>query len=85
VSNKDPDTLPITQDTEFIVSSLQLGKSASQELDEGYGAYLYVVSGKIQLGEHTLSEGDAAKIIDELTVTVEASQDSELAMVVVRL
>ena len=85
VSNKNPDALPIAQDAEFVVSSLQSGKSASHELDEGYGAYLYVASGQIRLGEHTLSEGDAAKIVDEPTVTVEASQDSELAMVVVQL
>ena len=85
VSNKNPDALPIAQDAEFVVSSLQSGKSASHELDEGYGAYLYVASGQIRLGEDTLSEGDAAKIVDEPTVTVEASEDSELAMVVVRL
>jgi redox-sensitive bicupin YhaK (pirin superfamily) len=85
VSNKNPDALPIAQDAEFVVSALQSGKLASHELDEGYGAYLYVVSGQIRLGEHNLSEGDAAKIVDEPTVTVEASQDSELAMVVVRL
>jgi quercetin 2,3-dioxygenase len=85
VSNKNPDALPIAQDAEFVVSALQLGKSASHELDEGYGAYLYVASGQIRLGEHTLSEGDAAKAVDEPTITVEASQDSELAMVVVRL
>jgi redox-sensitive bicupin YhaK (pirin superfamily) len=85
VSNKNPDALPIAQDAEFVVSALQSGKSASHELDEGYGAYLYVASGQIRIGEDTLSEGDAAKIVDEPTVTVEASQDSELAMVVVRL
>ncbi len=85
VSNKNPDALPIAQDAEFVVSSLQSGKSASHELGEGYGAYLYVASGQIRIGEDTLSEGDAAKIVDEPTVTVEASQDSELAMVVVRL
>jgi redox-sensitive bicupin YhaK (pirin superfamily) len=85
VSNQAPDALPIAQDAEFVVSSLQSGKSASHQLEEGSGAYLYVASGKIRLGEHTLSEGDAAKIFDEPIVSVEASQDSELAMVVVRL
>jgi len=85
VSNKNPDALPIAQDAEFVVSSLQSGKLASHELGEGYGVYLYVASGQIRIGEDTLSEGDAAKIVDEPTVTVEASQGSELAMVVVRL
>jgi redox-sensitive bicupin YhaK (pirin superfamily) len=83
VSNKQTGTLPIAQDAEFVVSFLQSGKSVSYQLNEGYGAYLYVASGKIRLGEHTLSEGDAAKIVDEPAVATEASQDSELAMVVV--
>jgi redox-sensitive bicupin YhaK (pirin superfamily) len=84
-SNKAPGALPIAQDAEFVVSSLQSGKSTSHELDEGYGAYLYVASGEIRLGEHTLYEGDAVKVVDEPAVAVEASEDSELAMVVVRM
>jgi quercetin 2,3-dioxygenase len=85
VSDKDPDALPLEQDAAFVVSSLESGKEASYQLGSGYGAYLYVASGSVRLGDQTLSEGDAAKIVDEPTVTVEASQDSELTMVVVRL
>jgi redox-sensitive bicupin YhaK (pirin superfamily) len=55
VSDKQASALPIEQDAEFVVSFLQSGKSASHQLDEGYGAYLYVASGKTRLGEHILS------------------------------
>jgi redox-sensitive bicupin YhaK (pirin superfamily) len=68
-----------------VVSFLESGKEASYQLGSGYGAYLYVASGSVRLGGQTLSEGDAAKIAAEPTVTVEASQDSELTMVVERL
>jgi redox-sensitive bicupin YhaK (pirin superfamily) len=85
VSNKHADALAIAQDAEFVVSSLQSGESSSHPLDGGYGAYLYVASGKIRLGEHALSEGDAARVVGEPTAAVEASQGSELAMVVVRM
>ena len=61
------------------------GKTASRKLDDGYGAYLYVVSGQVQLDGQTLSEGDAAKISGVPSVDVEADEDSELAMVVVRV
>ena len=85
VSNKDSDALPIEQDAEFVVAALEAGKSAVHNLEPGYGAYLYVASGKVQLNGATYSEGDAAKIVNEPSVSVEAEEDSELAMVVVRV
>jgi quercetin 2,3-dioxygenase len=85
VSDKDPDALPIEQDAGFAVSSLESGKRASYQLEGGYGAYLYVVSGKVRLEGQTLSQGDAARITGTPALEVEAEQDSELAMVVVRV
>ena len=85
VSDKDSDALPIEQDAEFVVAALEPGKTASRKLDGGYGAYLYVVSGQVRLDGQTLSEGDAAKISGVPSVDVEADEDSELAMVVVRV
>ena len=85
VSDTDSDALPIEQDAEFAVAALESGKTASRKLDDGYGAYLYVVSGQVQLDGQTLSEGDAAKISGVPSVDVEADEDSELAMVVVRV
>ena len=85
VSDKDSDALPIEQDAEFAVAALEPGKTASRKLDDGYGAYLYIVSGQVQLDGQTLSEGDAAKISGVPSVDVEADEDSELAMVVVRV
>jgi hypothetical protein len=84
VSDKDPQALPIQQDAEFVVASLEPEKSISYELGPGYGAYLYVVSGEVDLDGVTLSQGDAANIIGE-SVEVRGNQESEIAMVVVRV
>jgi redox-sensitive bicupin YhaK (pirin superfamily) len=65
VSDKDPQALPIQQDAEFVVASLEPQKSISYGLEPGYGAYLYVASGAVDLGGVTLSQGDAAKIIGQ--------------------
>jgi quercetin 2,3-dioxygenase len=85
VSDKNPDALPLAQDAEFVVSSLESGKKASYQLGSGYGAYLYVASGSVRLGDQTLSAGDAARITSDPSLEVEAEQDSELAMVVVQV
>lgn len=85
VSNNDSGALPIQQDAEFAVSALEAGKTASRKLDDGCGAYLYVASGQVRLDGHTLSEGDAARITGTPSVDVTAEQDSELAIVVVRV
>jgi redox-sensitive bicupin YhaK (pirin superfamily) len=84
VSDRHPQALPIQQDAEFLAAALEPGKSASHRLAPGYGAYLYVASGQVRLNGHTLSQGDAAKIVNEPAVQVEGEQESELAMVVVR-
>jgi redox-sensitive bicupin YhaK (pirin superfamily) len=46
---------------------------------------LTVVSGEVNVGGSILSAEDAAKITDEGSVDLTAGQDSELAMVVVRV
>ena len=50
---------------------------------EGHGAYLYVASGQVTLGDHNLYQGDAAKISGQPGLEVTAQRDSELAVVVV--
>lgn len=84
VSDKDPQALPIQQDAEFVVACLGPQNTASYQLGPGYGAYLYVASGEVDLDGVALSQGDAAKIISQ-PVEVRGNQESELAMVVVRV
>lgn len=85
VSDKDPKALPIAQDAKFAVAALETGRNVSYQLDDGYGAYLYVISGEVTVGGKSLSSGDTAKVTDEGSVDVKAEQNSELALVVVRV
>lgn len=85
VSNKDPKALPIEQDAEFVVSSLRKGKSASRELEPDYGAYVYVVSGRVTVNGQSMSEGDAATIVEEPSLNAHAEVNSELTAVIVRV
>jgi quercetin 2,3-dioxygenase len=85
VSDKDPSALPIEQDADFVAASLESGKRASYRLESGYGAYLYVASGRVRLGDYTMAQGDAARITDYPSVEIEAEQDGELAIMVVRV
>ena len=73
------------QDIEVITYALDPGKGAAHELELGYGAYLYVARGRVELEGHSLAEGAAAKIVDEPLVEIRAAEESELAMVVVRV
>ena len=84
-SDKDTGVLTLEQDAEFVVAAVGPGRTVSYDLGAGYGAYLYIASGQVRLGELDLSEGDAAKISGEPSVEVQAVRDSELAMVVVRV
>lgn len=85
VSSKDPLALPVHQDAEFVVAALEPGASASYALGPGYGAYFYVASGSVQVNGQALLGGDAARIMAEPRIAVQASAESEVAMVVVRV
>jgi redox-sensitive bicupin YhaK (pirin superfamily) len=85
VSSNKTDALPIHQDAEVYLSRVSPGVRVEHELSQGYGAYLYLVSGKIKLNGQTLSDGDAAKVVREPLLTAEGVDTSEVFMVVVRV
>jgi redox-sensitive bicupin YhaK (pirin superfamily) len=51
------------------------------EIGRARGAYLYVIEGEVDVNGHAMSTGDAAKIWDEPTVEIAASNESELILV----
>ena len=85
VSNQHKDALPIEQDAEVFVSTLQTGKKLAHNFESGFGGYFYVISGEVKLNKHSLSEGDAAKISNEKSIDIEAIKESHLLMVVVKI
>lgn len=86
VSNKHEGTLRIVSDTAVYSCFLQKGNKVTHALDEGRGAYLYVLEGgPVELSGKLIPELGAAKIVDEKEIRVEARKDAELLLVDVLL
>ena len=45
------------------------------------GAYVFVISGKIQIGPYELAEGDAAGVTDARSVKIVAKEDSKILVI----
>jgi redox-sensitive bicupin YhaK (pirin superfamily) len=85
ISGEDGDAVLVHQDARVYVSSLNDGTQVEHAFRDGFGAYLYVISGSIRLNDDELDTGDAAKIGDEASIVVRALAPSELIMVEVQL
>jgi redox-sensitive bicupin YhaK (pirin superfamily) len=85
VSGDDGEAVLLHQDAGVYVSYLPAGAAVSHKFADQTGGYLYVIGGEVGLIGERLSTGDAAKIWEEPEVTLDASADSDLIMVEVRL
>lgn len=85
VSNRHPGALPIHQDAEVYAATVEAGIRLKHVLAEGFGAYVYLISGRVRLNGQEMAPGDAAKVWDEQAIFVEGIERSELFMVVVRV
>jgi len=64
--------LQIDQDATFFVSTLDEGKSLAHMSAGGRRAYLFAISGALEVNETLIETGDQARIIDEPTLTLTA-------------
>jgi redox-sensitive bicupin YhaK (pirin superfamily) len=67
------------------VSRLESGTTVTHSVPDGYGEYVYVIEGELDLGDEHLSTGDSAKVSGETDVTLASAAATELIMVEVRL
>ena len=67
-----PSRLQIDQDAAFLVSALDEGKSLTHMSPAGRRAYLFAISGALEVNETLIETGDQARIIDEPTLTLTA-------------
>lgn len=83
-SGRDADVeagaLPIHQDAAVLIADIDAGASASYALGEGRGAYVYVVTGAVELAGHALSAGDAAIVETPGAFTVTAGAASQVML-----
>ncbi|HEY3132372.1 MAG TPA: pirin family protein [Acidobacteriota bacterium] len=80
-SGADPAPLGIHQDATFYVSTIRPEDNLVFPTAADRRAYLFVISGSIQAGKHLLEAGDVAKIWQETSVPLKASERSEIILI----
>jgi redox-sensitive bicupin YhaK (pirin superfamily) len=81
VSNESIEgTLPIHQDATMLVGSLAPGERVIHTPTVGERTHLYVVSGRVRLGNETLDTGDSARITGRGAMTIVAEEAAELVV-----
>jgi redox-sensitive bicupin YhaK (pirin superfamily) len=83
VSENTPNTnaLHIHQDAEFYLATLAAGNKIEHKLAPGRQSYLFVIDGKIKLGNDTLNTRDAAMVSKENNLMMHAESPTELILV----
>lgn len=83
VSENTPNTgaLHIHQDAEFYLTTLAAGNQVEHKLDPGRKSYLFVIDGKIKLGNNILNTRDAAMVSKENNLVMRAESPTELILV----
>jgi len=86
VIGPDGDALKVRQDAAAVyVAALLSGTEVSHAFPTGRGGYLYLIEGKLALGQDQLSKGDAVKIREKPELRLRATEPSELILVDVPL
>ena len=73
-------SLKVHQDTSLWLTTLRKGEAISHGLAPGRHAWLQVARGTIALNGQDLETGDGAAVSDELALTIEANDDSEVLL-----
>jgi redox-sensitive bicupin YhaK (pirin superfamily) len=85
ISGDDGDAVLVHQDAHVFVSRLNPGVAVEHPLEDGRGAYLYVIQGDVEVNGPGMTTGDAAQITHEPQVRITANAASELILVDVSL
>jgi len=72
--------LAIHQDARLFASLLDAGKTLEHKLEAGRGAWVQLVSGRLNVGELALNDGDGAVIEDVATLRIAAAAQSEFIL-----
>jgi hypothetical protein len=85
ISGDGGDAVLVHQDAHVFVSRLTAGTTVAHTLGQGRGVYLYVIEGDVAVNGERMRTGDAAQIVDEADVRIDAAPLSELILVDVAL
>jgi quercetin 2,3-dioxygenase len=73
-------SLTIHQDIELSAAIIEAGKSMDYQFAEDRRGFLQLVEGRLEIGDETLSSGDGVAIVDPGTITLTASEETELLL-----
>jgi quercetin 2,3-dioxygenase len=85
ISGEGGDAVLVHQDAHVFVSRVNPGVTVEHPLQDGRGAYLYLIDGEVEVNGERMTTGDAAQITEESQVRVTANAASELILVDVAL
>lgn len=77
----DTSALHIHQDATFYLSTLTANGQVRHKSESGRKSYLFVIDGKIKLGNHTMQTRDAAMISQENELVIWAEEPTELILI----
>ena len=77
--------VPVHQEARVYISSLSAGAEVGRDVPAGFGHYLYLIGGAVELLGEKLATGDAAKVRQEPRLEVRALAESELITVEVQV
>jgi hypothetical protein len=75
------DVVALNQDASVYVASLSGGTEVTHEIGKGRGAYVYLIEGLAAFDGEIVTTGDAAKVTDQASLRMRASESSELILV----
>lgn len=75
------DVVKVHQDAGIYVAALEPSVSITHEIGAGRGVYAYLIEGEATFSGEEMETGDAAKVVDEPSLTIEATSESELIIV----
>jgi redox-sensitive bicupin YhaK (pirin superfamily) len=77
----DGEALPLYADAAVLAGRLRAGDSVTQTLGVGRAAYLVAATGAITVNGVPAGTRDGVSVTDEATVTITATEDSDVVMV----
>lgn len=82
---RSENSLFINQDAVFARAQIDEGKNAEYACAPTRGIFVFVVGGKIQIGEDILDERDAMEISDEVSISITAHGEADVLIIDVPL
>jgi redox-sensitive bicupin YhaK (pirin superfamily) len=75
------DTIKVHQNASVYVASLAAGVEVTHEIGEGRGAYVYLIEGAAEFEGQPVITGAAAKVTNQSSLGIRATEPSELILV----